>query len=760
MKKIYCIIIFLLINSIFAHIYAQKDYAFLAPVKKSGKWGYINIEGEYIIYPKFQMAGDFAESVAAVKINGLWGFVDANGKYVIKPQFDDAYSFSKGLARAKQQNHWGFIDNNGKFVIKPLFEQANDFVDGLALVMKGGKYGYINTEGKLVIPAQFDDAFDFSEGFALVLNENGQWGYITTENHLIDLPNNKEASSFFSESLSVVQTENNKYGYVGENGAFVIQPQFDDASHFSENLAAVAVDKKYGFINKKGKYVIKTVYENAAYFSENLAAVKSGDKYGYIDTQGNWIVAPQFDDAQPFLDGLAKIEIAGLFGFINSKGQTVIEPQYTWAFDFSEGLAAVEWKGAFGYINKNGMNIIAPQFEDLGSFKKVAAPTNMSTKPTISFSEHMQTTTVVQEKAFLLQAEIESKTELLDYMILINDHLYNTKDSNTKGNNTKPINKTKNGTYSLHIEALVPLNIGLNKIYLTATNAHGKAQSEVKEIVYENNLEKPNLYILAVGISKFESSEYNINYADKDADDFSNAFEQQKSLSREKQLYNDIIIKKLTNELATKQNIQKAIMEIKRLVTRKDLFILHISSHGEIDNTNDYYIRTYDTDSDKQFLSITALSNKWLVSQIKDFDCTVMQFFDTCHSGKGGDDLSAMKSGRNNMNIETAIVELKEALKSKAVYFFASSGKQQLSQENKHWKNGAFTEAILDCFAEKKQQTLHGQDIMADANQDGYINTTELDNYVSKVVKTITNGLQSPKTTIENGEPINLFVLD
>ena len=289
-------------------------------------------------------------------------------------------------------------------------------------------------------------------------------------------------------------------------------------------------------------------------------------------------------------------------------------------------------------------------------------------------------------------------------MILINDRLFKADDINTKGNNVKPINKTKNGSYSIHIETQIPLAIGPNQIYITATNAHGKTQSQIKEVVYENNMEKPNLYILAVGISKFQSGEYNINYADKDAEDFSAVFEAQKGLSREKQLYNDIIINKLTNEMATKQNIQKAVMEIKRLVTRKDLFILHVSSHGEIDNTNDYYIRTYDTDSDKQFLSITALSNKWLASQIKDFDCTVMQFFDTCHSGKGGDDLSAMKGGQN-MNIETAIVELKEALKSKAVYFFASSGKQQLSQENKHWKNGAFTEAILDCFAQKKQKT-------------------------------------------------------
>ena len=759
MNKIYYIIIFLLINAVFAHIYAQNDYTYLPPVKKSGKWGYINMEGEYVIYPKFQMASDFAEDLATVQINGLWGFIDANGKYVIKPQFDDAYNFSKNLARVKQNGHWGFIDKSGKFEIKPLFEQANNFVDGLALVMKGGKYGYIDTQGKLVIAAKFDDAFDFSEGFALVLNENGQWGYINTKNNVIDLPNNKEASSFFSEGLSVIQSDNNKYGYVGESGNFVIKPQFDDASHFSENLAAVAINKKYGFINKKGKYVIPTTYENAAYFSESLAAVKSDGKFGYIDMQGNWIVAPQFDTAQPFVAGLAKVEIAGLFGFIDSKGHTIIEPQYTWAFDFSENLAAVEWKGKFGYINKNGINVIAPQFEDLGSFKKVASP-NINTKPSISFVSPAQATTIVQENTFLLQAEIESKNELIDYMILINDRLYHPENSNTKGNNIKPIKKDQNGTYSIHIETLVPLNIGSNQIYLTATNAHGKTQSETKEIMYENNLEKPNLYILAVGISKFESSEYNINYADKDAEDFSAVFEQQKNLSREKQLYNDIIIKKLTNEVATKQNIQKAVMEIKRLVTRKDLFILHISSHGEIDNTNDYYIRTYDTDSDKQFLSITALSNKWLVSQIKDFDCTVMQFFDTCHSGKGGDDLSAMKSGSNNMTIETAISELKEALKSKAVYFFASSGKQQLSQENKHWKNGAFTEAILDCFAQKQQKTLHGQDIVADANQDGYINTTELDNYVSKVVKTLTNGLQSPKTTIENGEPINLFVLD
>ena len=125
MKKIYYIIIFLLINGVFATVYAQSDYTHLAPVKKSGKWGYINMEGEYVIYPKFQMASDFAEDIATVQINGLWGFIDANGKYVIKPQFDDAYNFSKNLT-SEETFLSKFVNGNINF-LKELFKNILNF---------------------------------------------------------------------------------------------------------------------------------------------------------------------------------------------------------------------------------------------------------------------------------------------------------------------------------------------------------------------------------------------------------------------------------------------------------------------------------------------------------------------------------------------------------------------------------------------------------------------------------------------------------
>jgi hypothetical protein len=80
------------------------------------------------------------EGFAAVKRNGRWGFIDANGNLAIDYGFDDALSFGQHLAAVKQGGSWGYISVYGKMVIEPAFLEAKAFSEGGAPVLT--EYGW------------------------------------------------------------------------------------------------------------------------------------------------------------------------------------------------------------------------------------------------------------------------------------------------------------------------------------------------------------------------------------------------------------------------------------------------------------------------------------------------------------------------------------------------------------------------------------------------------------------------------------------
>lgn len=71
------------------------------------------------------------DAIAYKDASGKWGYVNKNGEIVIKPQFDQAKSFSGGLGAVCKENLWGFAKKNGKIVIEC------QYIDG----------GYFNKNG-------------------------------------------------------------------------------------------------------------------------------------------------------------------------------------------------------------------------------------------------------------------------------------------------------------------------------------------------------------------------------------------------------------------------------------------------------------------------------------------------------------------------------------------------------------------------------------------------------------------------------------
>lgn len=72
---------------------------------------------------------------AAVKKGGKWGFVDKEGNWFIEPMYEDARSFSNGFAAVQKEGQWGFINMDREICIPCQFTDAKDFTaNGTVLV--------------------------------------------------------------------------------------------------------------------------------------------------------------------------------------------------------------------------------------------------------------------------------------------------------------------------------------------------------------------------------------------------------------------------------------------------------------------------------------------------------------------------------------------------------------------------------------------------------------------------------------------------
>ncbi len=115
----------------------------IAFVSENGSYRMINTEGETLNDAVFEDAYPFIEknSYAAVKKDGKWGFTNRNGEIVIPCNYDDARSFSCGLAAVKKGGQWGYISYKDEFVIPAEYSYAEPFYEKRAFVQDNDGYG-------------------------------------------------------------------------------------------------------------------------------------------------------------------------------------------------------------------------------------------------------------------------------------------------------------------------------------------------------------------------------------------------------------------------------------------------------------------------------------------------------------------------------------------------------------------------------------------------------------------------------------------
>lgn len=90
-----------------AHLFNDDSYA---AVCVSGKWGFVNSDGNFVFDPQYSDARSFANGLAAVCVEGKWGYIDLQNSIVIEPQFADARDFySSGVAFVNKRYYWSLL---------------------------------------------------------------------------------------------------------------------------------------------------------------------------------------------------------------------------------------------------------------------------------------------------------------------------------------------------------------------------------------------------------------------------------------------------------------------------------------------------------------------------------------------------------------------------------------------------------------------------------------------------------------------------
>lgn len=341
MKKL-LIILSLLLVFISCGNKSKKEVTFdLIPVKSGEYWGYINLEGKFIINPQFKSAFAFSEGLALVNgTDDKYGYIDEQGKFIINPLYKSALAFSEGLAAVVRENgQIEFIDKQGKtkLTLPPEIEGAFSFFEGRAAIQSNGHYGFIDKTGKIVIPCIYSSVFHFQDGLARVA---------------------------IYDSIAGI----NKFGFINDKGDVKINYQFNNAEDFNEGLALIYNGKQNGFIDKTGQFIINPQFDNATSFEGNSAVIRQGELYGYIDKAGKIIINPQFKYADKFYNNIAAVKgTDGKFGFINKDGQYIINPQFDYVSRFYGDIAFLTLANKQGLIDKKGKIIVNPQFDALNT---------------------------------------------------------------------------------------------------------------------------------------------------------------------------------------------------------------------------------------------------------------------------------------------------------------------------------------------------------------------------------------------------------
>lgn len=369
--------------------------------KLRGRWGLINVEGQWLIQPQYDDVKVYLQAAKA-RLGEDWTFsyFDENGhpskvkRIVIIKEKDeeerDLFSIvgntTIGWFASSASNLWGLRDNrNGRVLIDPQYTMI-EVIPGTTRTLVKAKikgtedfgWGLVDhTTGKIVLEALFEKVFSAdwrkSPTARVIYAGSGKYALLSLNGETTSFENAAFIGPF-CDSIARI----NLGGRLEWSKTVGLDTILSDQSRdkFSNEIKLnyqYCRGGKWGYIDINGKWLKPAEYESALDFDGDIARIKAKGKWGAVNKAFAVVVEPKFD----FIERLFSVGDRTLFavgedktayGFIDKKGEICIQPHFAEVGQFSGGLVKIREGQKWGYANLKGEVVIAPQYAAVGDF--------------------------------------------------------------------------------------------------------------------------------------------------------------------------------------------------------------------------------------------------------------------------------------------------------------------------------------------------------------------------------------------------------
>jgi WD40 repeat protein len=261
----------------------------------------------------------------------------------------------------------------------------------------------------------------------------------------------------------------------------------------------------------------------------------------------------------------------------------------------------------------------------------------------------------------------------------------------------------------------VTLGPGAHTLAVLAESPVSKGMSPAVTVTRAGPAGRPNLYVLAVGVSAYPGS-MKLNYAASDALLLTRTLQEQS-----RKVFGKIEMKVLTDKDGTKQNMREGLDWLKSKMSAKDVGIFFFSGHGgRDDGTGKFYLIPVDVGRD---IDKTCFSGEELKSRLEDMPGRLVAILDACHSGA----VTEIKPAQADNLVRDLMTD------DYGVVVLASSLGRECSLESSMTRAGFYTLGL--------SEGLRGK---ADFNRDGVVFLNELERYAALRVQQLSGGQQNP----------------
>lgn len=275
-----------------------------------------------------ELTGDLYPASVLLYGQELFGYINSNGEYVIAPAYQSAGEFHDGVAvtydyySSDENPHavYRVIDEEGT-VLYESNDSIRDYSNGAAVFSDPDNnyaFGYLDTTGQILIPSGYLWAEDFNEnGQAAVGLAVGSFGIIDKSGTVLESYDVSEEYSYYSVKDGYIiynLSGNNLMGVINFAGEEVFAPEYSEITYLGNNLFGIRnvseeeyyllQTKPVAIYNSEGELLSDNQYDVSRYEGEYASATDEASTY-FIGLDGKAV--PDL----PKLEGIGTMKFIG-----------------------------------------------------------------------------------------------------------------------------------------------------------------------------------------------------------------------------------------------------------------------------------------------------------------------------------------------------------------------------------------------------------------------------------------------------------------